>query len=252
MSQPAVLVTGLSGLIGGIVQRQLAGKYRLTGLNRSAVPGVECVRADITDFDAIRPAFDGMDYVIHLAANANYDATWEQILDVNIAGTYNVFEAARQAGVKRVIYASSGAIVAGWEREQPYRALVEGDYAAAAQPWPMITHESPIRPRGLYGASKVWGEALARHVTDSSDLSILCLRIGHVTAQDQPNTPRLHSVWCSQRDIGNAIELSLTAPADLKFDILFVTSNNRWGYRDLAHTQAVLGFRPQDAAEDAQ
>ncbi len=248
-TRPHILITGMSGLIGGVARRHLAG-YPLRALNRSHVPDVPCHRADIADLDAILPAFEGIDVVIHLAAIARGSATWEEIHRANVVGTYNVFEAARRHGVKRVIYASSGATVAGWEREHPYKALVEGDYGAVGDSWPMITHTTPTRPNSLYAASKVWGEALARFYADTTDISILCLRIGLVRAEDRPLAPREFSVWCSQRDIGQMLERCVTAPDSLKFDIFFVNSNNRWGYRDLSHARAVLGFVPADAAED--
>jgi nucleoside-diphosphate-sugar epimerase len=245
-----ILITGMSGLIGGVVRRQLQEKYSLTALNRSDVPGVQTHRADIADFDAIRPAFEGQEVVIHLAAIASGTASWEEVLHANIIGTRNVFEAAQQAGVQRVIYASSGATVAAWEREFPYGALVNGDYDAVPEQWPLITHETPVRPSGIYGSSKVWGETLARHYVDTSDLSILCLRIGHVTREDRPTSTRDFSIWCSQRDIAQMVERCVEAPAELRYDIFFVLSENKWGYRDLEHPRQVLGFVPQDRAED--
>jgi nucleoside-diphosphate-sugar epimerase len=243
-----VLVTGMSGLIGGAVLRHLGGTYALRALNRSAVPGVPCHRADIADLDAIQPAFAGVDAVVHLAANASMSAPFEDTLRANVVGTYNVFESARRAGVGRVVYASSGAVVSGYERDMPYRALVTGCGHEVGE-WPMITHASPVRPAGLYGVSKVWGEALARHYVDAYGLSILCLRIGHVTKEDRPLSSRDDSVWCSQRDIVGMIDLCLRAPETLRFDVFFVVSDNRWGYRDLEHARDVLGFRPLDAAE---
>ncbi len=249
MAQPKILITGMSGLIGGVARQRLADQASLSALNRSDVAGVPCTRADLADFDAIRPAFNGIDTVVHLAANASGGATWQELHQANIVGTYNVFAAAREAGVKRVVYASSGSTVAGWENEDPYGALVEGRYADVGESWPAITHESPTRPAGIYGATKVWGEALARHFTDTTDLSIICLRIGHVTRSDRPESRRDFSIWCSQRDIGQMIERSVAAPDDLKFDIFFVLSNNQWGYRDLSHPRQVVGFEPQDSAE---
>ena len=245
-----ILITGMSGLIGGVARERLQGNYTLSALNRSVVSGVACHQADIADLDAIRPAFENQDVVVHMAANAHGGSGWATLHQANVVGTYNVFEAARQAGVKRVVYASSGSTIAGWENEHPYGALVAGRYDEVGESWPMITHETPVRPKGIYGSTKVWGEALARHFTDASDMSIICLRIGHVTASDRPETARDFSVWCSQRDIGQMIERCVTAPADLKFDIFFVLSDNKWGYRDLAHARAVVGFVPQDAAED--
>ena len=175
-----VLITGMSGLIGGVLREHLQGRFALRALNRRALPGVPCVTADVGDLEAIRPAFDGIDAVVHLAAFARPSESWETILNDNIVGTYNVFEAARRAGVRRIVYASSGMATAGWENVMPYRALVEGRYEAAPAAWDKVTHESAVWPRGLYGCSKVFGEALARHFTDTTELSILCLRIGNV------------------------------------------------------------------------
>lgn len=250
MTHKKVLVTGMSGLIGGVVRERLAGDYELSALNRRNVSGVTCYQADIADLEAIQPAFADKDVVVHLAAIARGDAGWDEILAANVIGTYNVFEAARRAGVQRIVYASSGATVAGWEREFPYSALVAGDYESVPLTWDLITHKTPPRPNGLYASSKVWGETLARYFTDSSDLSILCLRIGLVNREDRPLVPRHFSVWCSQQDIAQMVERCISAPDDLRYDIFFVTSDNRWGYRDLDHARAVVGFEPQAKAED--
>lgn len=244
-----VLVTGMSGLIGGTVRKHLEGRYDLTALNRSQVHGVPTVQADISDLDEIRPAFEGQHTVVHLAASARGGDPWEKVRDPNLIGVYNVFEAARQAGVSRVVLASSGSTISGWELVDPYRALVNGDYEKVRSPWPMITHETPVRPAGVYGATKVWGEALARHFVDSTELSIICLRIGLVNAADRPTDSRQFSVWCSQRDISQMVENCIRAPDDLKFDIFYVLSRNKWGYRDLSHAKEVVGFEPQDEAE---
>jgi len=245
-----ILITGMSGLIGAAVRRQLAPRARLSALNRSAVEGVPTTRADLADLEAIRPAFDGQETVIHLAAKAGENYSWEELLQTNIVGTRNVLAAARDAGCKRVVFASSGATVAGWELEEPYKALVEGRYGEAPERWRLIRHDEAVRPRGVYGATKVWGEAFCRHVADSSPLSVLCVRIGYVNAEDRPVHPRHFAVWCSQRDIAAAIERCVDAPPGRQFDVLFANSRNQWGYRDLSHTEAVLGFVPQDAAED--
>ena len=116
--------------------------------------------------------------------------------------------------------------------------------------WPILTHESPTRPHGLYGCSKIWGEALARHFADTSPMSMICLRIGRVTAADRPVGPRELSVWCSQRDIAQMVERCLAAPDSLRFDVFFVTSENKWTYRDIEHARAAVGFVPEDRAED--
>ncbi len=130
----------------------------------------------------------------------------------------------------------------------PYRALADGHYDGPPA-WTMLTHETPVRPAGLYGVSKVWGEALARHYADDHGLSVICVRIGRVTAEDRPRAPRDFSVWCSQRDIARMLDLCLAAPDSVRFDVFFAVSNNRWSYRDLDHARRVLGFEPLDAAE---
>jgi nucleoside-diphosphate-sugar epimerase len=248
MAGRVVLVTGLSGLIGRALRKQVDGRYDLRALNRSAVEGLPCHQADIADLEAIKPAFAGVETVVHLAAQVGNPA-WEAVLRHNITGTYNVFEAAREAGVKRVVFASSGAAVSGIEADKPYSDLVAGRYEGLTS-WPLLTHLSPLRPSGLYGASKVWGEALGRHYTDAHGLSVICVRIGRVHAEDRPRSAREFSVWCSQRDIARFLESCVDAPEAVRFEIFFCTSRNKWGYRDLEHPRAILGWEPVDAAED--
>jgi nucleoside-diphosphate-sugar epimerase len=249
MAPRTVLVTGMSGLIGGALRRHLEGQYELSALNRRPVPGVKCHQADIADLDAIAPAFAGVDTVVHLAALTGSSTNFDDILRANVVGTYNVFEAARRAGVGRVVSASSGATVSAWEYEPPWSALVAGRYDETGN-FAKMTHETPTRPAGLYGASKVWGEAIARHYADAHGLSAICVRIGRVKAEDRPTSTRDYSVWCSQRDIVRMLELCIAAPSTLRFDVFFAVSDNRWGYRDLEHARAVLGFEPRDRAED--
>ena len=249
MALPVVLVTGLSGLIGSALRRHLADdRYELRGLNRRVVPGVSCHQADIADLAAIEPAFAGVDVVVHLAAAVGAPP-FEAVLRGNVVGTYNVFEAARRAGVKRVVFASSGSVVSGCEQAPRFAALVAGRYDEVPSV-PMLTHESPLHPSGIYGASKVWGEALGRHYADAHGLSVICVRIGRVKREDRPGAPREFAVWCSQRDIARFLERCIAAPPSVRFDTFFATSENRWGYRDLTHAREVLGWEPLDRAED--
>lgn len=250
MAKSRVLVTGMSGLIGRALRKEIEGRFELRALNRSAVEGVSCHRADIANLEAIAPAFEGVDTVVHLAADATSpNPPWESILGNNVTGTYNVYEAARRAKVARVVFASSGATVSGIESDAPYKDLVAGRYDGLTS-WPMLTHLSPVRPAALYGVSKVWGEVLGRQYADVHGLSVICVRIGRVHAEDRPLSPRDFSVWCSQRDIVRLIERCIDAPATLRYDIVFGNSRNKWGYRDLEHTRAALGWEPMDAAED--
>jgi nucleoside-diphosphate-sugar epimerase len=245
-----VLITGMSGLIGGILREHLEGigGYELTALNRRPVDGVKCYQADISDLKAIKPAFEGQEVVVHLGAWASFGGGWDEILSANLIGTYNVFEAARLAGVKRVVFASSGATVNGWQEEPPYDAIAQGRYDDVPDSWPMITHHQ-VRPQGMYGASKVWGEALGRHYSDAFGLSILCVRIGSCPRENRPMEPRSFAVHLSHRDCADILRKCIEASEDLRYDVFFATSNNKWGWRDLEHPREVLGFVPQDAAE---
>jgi nucleoside-diphosphate-sugar epimerase len=245
-----LLVTGMSGLIGHALRTHLDGRYALRALNRRPVEGVPCHRADIADGAAIEPAFAGVDTVVHLAADASSpNPPEDSVMRNNVLGTLNVYEAARKAGVKRVVFASSGATVSAIERDKPYSDLVAGRYEGLKS-WPMVTHLSPVRPAGLYGVSKVWGEALGRHYADAHGLSVICVRIGRVNAEDRPLSPRDFSVWCSQRDIVTLLERCVAAPPSVRYEIVFGTSRNKWGYRDLEHSRAVLGWEPLDSAEN--
>jgi len=256
MTMKKVLVTGLSGVIGAAIRPYLEKKYELSALNRRDVQGVPCYKADIADMEMIRPAFEGKDVVIHLSAAASVlksfegvHAEWNEILQANLIGCYNVFEAARLAGVKRVIFASSSAVIRGYESEYPWKSLIEGRYDEVPESWPMVTHESPMRPWRLYGCSKVWGEALGRYYSDEFGMSVICLRIGLVCAEDMPRNPREFSIWCSHRDMAQMVERCIDAPSSLRFDTFFVISDNKWGSRDISHARKVLDYQPLDNAE---
>ena len=250
MSTRNILVTGMSGLIGNAVRNRLESKYTLRALNRRHISGLECYQADIVNLEEIQPAFNDQDVVVHLAAAVDGGASWDDLLGPNVIGTYNVFEAARRAGVKRIIYASSGATISDWERESPYGEIAGGDYKQVPDNWTKLTHESVTRPSGLYGCTKVWGEALARHFSDTYDISVICLRIGAVNQENQPTSPRHFSVWCSQDDIAQMVEKCIEAPDGLQFDTFFVVSDNKWSYRDISHSKTVVGYHPKDAAEE--
>ena len=246
-----VLVTGMSGLIGGLLRRHLEddGGYELTALNRRPLDGVRCIQADITDLDAIKPAFVGQDTVVHLAAHLK-DEPFETLQSANLTGVYNVYEAARSAGVRRVIFASSGSTIKGWEDVLPYRAMAEERYEDVPKSWPMITHEM-VRPRGAYGASKVWGEAVGRHFSDAYGISVLCVRIGSVLGHNDPSRIGSSMAWLSHRDVVDILVRCINASEDLSYDIFLATSRNRYGYRDLEHARDVLGYVPQDTDDSA-
>ena len=245
-----VLITGMSGLIGGLLKDHLqqAGGYELAALNRRHVEGVTNFQADIADLEAIKPAFEGQDVVVHLAAYLE-GQDWEGQHAGNVLGTYNVYEAARLAGVKRVVFASSGMAIRGFQRVPPYSDIAAGNYDRVPADFPMITHEQ-VWPLALYGAAKVWGEALGRHFADDFGISIICVRIGRVNRENRPQSVIDNAIYLSHRDISQMLRRCIDAPDSLKYDIFFAVSNNRWNYRDLSHPKEVVGYEPQDSADD--
>ena len=147
-----------------------------------------------------------------------------------------------------MLFASSGAAAGGFERIAPYDAIAEGIYDQVPENYERITHDTTC-PNGVYRATKVWGQALGRHYSDTYDMSVLCVRIGRVYEANRPESPGEFSRYLSHRDIAQFLQLCVEAPEDLAYDIFFATSNNRWGYRDIEHPRKVLGYEPQDSAE---
>ena len=245
-----VLITGMSGLIGGLLKDHLAesGGYDLTALNRRPVDGIPTVQADIADLDAIQPAFEGQDTVVHLAAYLG-GRDWEGQHSANVLGTYNVFEASRRAGVGRVIFASSGNAIRGFELIPPYSRIAAGEYDKVPADFRRLTHLD-VRPEALYGAAKVWGEALARHFSDEYGMSAISVRIGSVTDGDRPRTVRENAIYLSHRDVATHLKACIDAPESVRCDTFYAVSDNKWNYRDLTHAQEILGWQPQDSADD--
>jgi nucleoside-diphosphate-sugar epimerase len=242
-----ILVTGMSGLIGGIVGRHLDSLgHEITALNRQPVEGFKTTQASITDFDAIRPAFDGIDTVIHLAAYLGPDD--QSQLDINIAGTYNVYKAAGEAGVKRVIFGSSGATMMAAETHEPIKSMVEARLDDIPTPRPMLKHDDPPWPNGLYGVAKVAGEAMGRLYSEQHGSSI-AVRIGRVHAEDRPMNAREAAVHFGHNDIRQFFQLCVDAPDSLKWDVFYGVSDNFTRFRDLTHSKEVLGYEPTDGIE---
>jgi nucleoside-diphosphate-sugar epimerase len=243
-----VLVTGMSGLIGGIAGRHLAKSHEVVALNRRPVDGVPTFQADINDIAAIRPAFLGIDTVVQLAAYMGDDP--HGYLTTNVVGVYNVFEAAREAGVRRIVFGSSGSTVTGYCREPDIVALMEARWHDVVEPRRLLTHLTPVRPDSVYGAVKVFGEALGRYYSDAHGMSVLCIRIGPVLADDWPHDSRQAASYCSHRDVAQIIERCVNAPDSLRFDVYYGVSNNRGRYRDIAHAREAIGYVPLDGITD--
>jgi len=185
-----------------------------------------------------------------MAANPAPDAPWEAILNSNMIGGYNAFEACRLEGVPRIIYASSIMATWGYQLDEPYKSIKEGRFEDVPKDFHIVKNTDPVRPTEPYSASKVWGEALARTYADAHGLSCLCMRIGWVNAEDTPGNLSSGAFWCSQRDIVQLAERCVNAPEDLKFDIFYGLSDCAYRWADIDHGREVLGYAPQDRAED--
>jgi nucleoside-diphosphate-sugar epimerase len=244
-----ILVTGASGLIGGVLLADLAQSHQVRGLDIR--PGERTdVIADLRS-DALPPgAFDGIDTVIDLAANSDADASWEEVRTNNIPATINSFEAARCAGVRRIVFASSNHVIGLAEHDEPYASILAGRYDGLdPEAIPRLTTTAPARPDGPYGVGKVLGEALGRYCSERYGLSVLCLRIGTVSAPDRPTNSRHFSTLLSQRDLVQLVRCCIEAPDSLRFGVYFGVSANRWRIWDIENARAELGYVPRDDAE---
>lgn len=239
----------MAGQIGGIIRRYLGDRYELSGLDRIAVDGTTSTVADIADLDAILPAFEGVDGVVHLGADPSPRASWESVLRNNIVGTHNVFEAARLAGVKRIVFASSNHVVGNYPlRQDPYKAIYDGRLGEVRRPFPPLTAEL-IRPDSYYGVSKAFGESLGSYFHEEYGISVICLRIGWVMTPDDPSfSPAALSLWLSHRDAAQLIQKSIDAPRSVGFAIVNGESDNALSIWDIETTRRLLGYEPQDGA----
>lgn len=233
-SQKKILITGASSQVGAAIRPHLREDYDLrlhynTHPIEPLFPGEEQVQGDITDLSAMRSIMDGIDAIVHLAGQARSKATWDQVRGPNIDGAYNVFEAARLGGIRKIVFASTN--------------RVTGMYDIAGE-WP-IGPEHAVRPDSYYGVTKVFGEALARFYVDRFEMSIICLRIGWVL--EQPHNEKALRQWLSPRDCAQLVRLSLET--EQKFGVYFGASDNtrlKWDIRNARHE---LGYKPQDNSE---
>lgn len=248
-----VLVTGSSGLIGSMLINTLSDSFTFSGLDVAKsdhAPDVPTLICDASDYDAMSPAFEGLDAVVHLAANAPVETPWPDVLKNNISTTHNVYEAAKQHGVKRVVFASSNHAVGNFEMDEPYSRIRVGDYEGLTPgEFKRVDNTVPIRPDSDYGVSKAFGEATGAYYHEHFGLEVACLRIGTVNPQNSPEgSIRSMATWLSHRDLANLVSQCLTQP--LGFEIFYGVSDNKWRFWDTDYAKKVIGYAPQDNAEN--
>ncbi|SCF45776.1 NAD-dependent epimerase/dehydratase family protein [Micromonospora mirobrigensis] len=228
-----LLVTGAAGGVGSLLRPRLlrlGWRLRLLDVRPPAEPlgaGEELILASITDVEAMTAACAGVDAVLHLGGQS-VEAPVEQVLELNMLGTYSVLEAARRVGVSRVIIASSN--------------HAAGFHQRGAEPVPA---DAPPRPDTLYGWSKVAAEAVGRLYHDRFGMDVICLRIGFCF--ETPSTLRALALWLSPDDGARLVEACLTAPSP-GYRIVWGISRNTRRWCSLAEGEAI-GYHPQDDAE---
>ena len=227
-----ILLAGASGRIGRCLRHALRDDYRLVLFNRSAIedlgPNETLVRGDTADAAAIEGAARGADVIVDMAGVSDVAPFREKLLSTNILGTYNVFEAARVAGVPRVIYASTHHVV--------------GYYPADEH----LSETALYRPSSMYGVTKCFAEATGRLYADKAGLQVICLRIGFF--RDRPLEERHLAVWISPADMARLVRCAIEAPG-IHYEVAYGISNNTRRFWDLGRARAVLGYEPQDDAE---
>ncbi|KUM81870.1 NAD-dependent epimerase/dehydratase family protein [Streptomyces curacoi] len=232
-----VLLTGAAGGLGTLMRDLLpAYGYELRLLDLRPIEGEpDAIVADLADKAAVREAVRGVDAIIHLAG-ISLEAPFEKILKANIEGTYNLYEAAREEGVGRIVFASSNHAVGFTPRPQ-------GD--APHDPSALIPIDTPRRPDTFYGLSKSFGEDLAQFYWDKYGLETVSVRIG--SCFPEPTSVRMLSVWMSPADGARLLHAALTA-GHVGHTVVYGSSANTRLWWDLTTARA-LGYEPQDDSE---
>jgi uronate dehydrogenase len=225
-----VLVTGAAGALGTRLRQHLAGRYKALRLSDraplgTAGPGEELAQVELADAAAVEALFEGVDACVHLGGQP-VEAPWEVIMASNIVGVVNVWEAARKAGTRRMVFASSNHAIGFHPRTKK------------------LDHSSPARPDSRYGLSKAFGEDVALYYANKHGISAMCLRIG--SARAEPVDERGLSTWQSYPDFCRLVEVGLTA--DFVYEIAYGVSANPRSWWDNGNVER-LGYRPQDNAE---
>lgn len=202
-----ILLTGAAGGVARMLRPLMRADYRLRLSDRApvadAVAGEEQVTADLADLDTLTSAAEGVDGIVHFGAYS-IEGPWETILQSNIVGTYNVFEAARRHQVKRVVFASSNHVGGFYRRDRT------------------IGVDDRVRPDTRYGVSKCFGEALGSLYADKYGLEVLSIRIGSVLPK--PVDVRRLAIWVSPRDLYQLLRIGLEH-RDIRNEIVYGVSD---------------------------
>jgi nucleoside-diphosphate-sugar epimerase len=229
-----VLVTGAAGNIGSGFAAHAGGRLDLIltdkpGVDMSALePYGQVTHCDLTDLSHLKELCCGVDTILHLGAESSPVAAWESLLPANIVGTYNIFMAARAAGCRRVVFASSVHAMTGYP---PDRQITPGD---------------PVNPGNLYGVSKCFGEALGRYMAEQEGLSVIAVRIGAFQTPEaaaQPGSSWMGPTFLAVEDMYQLL-LQAIWVSNIRFALCHVMSDSPFKRMDITQTQELLGFAP--------
>lgn len=250
MDEP-VLLTGAGGRVGQAILGALGESYDWRLLDLEPLPAEklpagtdreDVIVADVASESAIAESVDGCGAVIHLAGDPRKTAPWDSVLRNNIDGTQTVFEAAVDAGVEKVAFASSNHAVGHYETDRTEAVYQESETL-------QLDGTEPPRPGNLYGVSKAAGEVLGRYYHDEHGLSVACVRIGNLSEGRPPEDyARGQAMWLSYRDCAHLFECTLEAEYD--FEIIYGISDNDTKFYSLQRARDVFGYDPQDNAAE--
>ena len=226
-----LLMTGAAGGLGQAMRSRLQANCDLLRLSdigamAPAQAGEEVVTADLADAAAVNQLVAGCQAIVHFGG-VSTEQPWAPILQANIIGAYNLYEAARIHGVKRVIFASSNHVMGFYRQSE------------------VVDAQTPPRPDGLYGLSKAFGEDLSRLYFDRYGIETACVRIG--SSFPEPRDRRMLATWMSYDDLHRLITACLTTPV-LGHSIIYGTSDNAVSWYD-NHLARHIGYRPQDSSD---
>lgn len=235
LAKRRVLVTGGAGNIGSYFAEHTRDKYDLVLFDRKAqeLKAVEqwgrTVVGELSDLQALKEACAGADTLVHLAGNPSPEQTWGSVVENNITGTYNAFVAAKSAGCRRILFASSIHAVSGYPKDV------------------QVKTSEPVNPGDLYGVSKCFGEALGRYLAVQEGVSVIALRIGAFQPESSALTEDLGMMdgWVSRRDLLQLMELCIEAQ-NVRFAIFHALSDNRFKRLDISDARELVGYAPQD------
>jgi len=230
MKKKKILITGAAGDVGTHLRRELQGKYKIVASDlrdlAEAFKGQTFKRADISKMPAALRITRGVDAIVHLGGYS-VEGPWQGILNANIIGCYNIFEAARLNGVKRILFPTSNHAVGFYRRDKT------------------IDHGVYPKPDSRYGVSKVFGEALGSLYADKYGMQVFCMRIGNVNPV--PIDKRRLSILFTPRDLAQLVTIGIEHP-DIRFEIVYGISKNTRAWYDNSNAYR-LGYKPQDDSE---